>query len=132
MRFHIDMSMEFPREKVLATLKQNRETHSATFQEAREGYINAARDAVASKLKDLENGKFTGLNFRLTMPQDMTAAYDTAISMLELSEAQNITLTAQTYRQFVLDEWDWMDNWLLSNAAYSKSAADIASAKGLM
>jgi len=61
-----------------------------------------------------------------------TAAYDTAISMLELSEAQNITLTAQTYRQFVLDEWDWMDNWLLSNAAYSKSAADIASAKGLM
>jgi len=33
---------------------------------------------------------------------------------------------------FVEDEWDWSNHWLLSNAAYSGTTAELARGKGLM
>lgn len=131
MHFRIDMEMEFPREKILATLKENRDKHANLFKSAREGYLKSAEEAVAAKLEELRAGKFTSLDFSLRPPEDMTGAYDTAISMLELSEAVSVTLNAQTYRQFVLDEWDWTDRWLLANSFYSPQISTEALEKGL-
>lgn len=130
MHFRIDMEMEFPRGKVLATLRKNCEKHARLFAEARAGHLKSALEAVEQKLGELREGKFTALDFNLHPPKDMTAAYDTAISMLELSEADSITLNAQTYRQFVLDEWDWTDRWLIANSFYSPQISTEALGNG--
>jgi hypothetical protein len=55
--------------------------------------------------------------------------------MLELhleAGEETIQLKASDVQQFVLNNWSWMDNFLVSNATYSGKSQLLASAKGLV
>lgn len=107
---------------VLTTIRENAEKHSAIVAEAREGYVKAAEKALAMRLKELRSGKLVNLSFTLSPPVDQSAVYRTAIRMLELHTGETITLDSDQVRSFVMDEWGWKKNFLLTNSTYSSAA----------
>ena len=90
--------------------------------EARAGYIEKAKKALLEKLEELKAGKPIHLSTGMIPPPEYLSAYDTAIQMLEWTSDPVITLTATEFRQFVMDEWDWLDTFLSSNSSYSNTA----------
>lgn len=110
-------------ETLLETLKANREKHKAIVVEARAGYMKKAKVALKAKLDLLESGKLKALAFALLVPVDMTKVYDTAIQMLEINTQTEMELTPGQVRNLVMDEWDWSDHFMGTNARYSDTAA---------
>jgi hypothetical protein len=50
--------------------------------------------------------------------------------MLEMGTDTEITLSASEYRTLVEDEWEWLHQFLASNAGYSMTAFATAKGKG--
>lgn len=125
--YGVTMKSTCDTKEVLAKLRENREKHSRIVKEAKEGYLVKAKEAIAAKLELLEKGKIVSLVFGLKMPVDHTGEYDTMIKMLEMHTQPTIELNADEVRQFVLDEWQWMQDFLVSNSPYSGTARGLSS-----
>ena len=121
------MEIEVDVKKTLEILKNNRHTHRTIVLEAREGYINKAKEALEEKMEELleraKKGKMVSLHFNLHVPQDHTNVYDTAISMLEMHTEETIIITPTHHRNLIEDKWDWTGNFYMTNVAYSGTAA---------
>ena len=115
--------------ELLSKLQENREQHKVIYRESLAGFVSDAERQFKRKLADLSEGRLKNLSVRLEPPQDHTAEYDTAIAMLEWHQADQVELNGEQFRQFVMDEWDWMQAWLFSNRRYSSSATEMAAAK---
>ena len=126
----ISMTVKVEREKLLDTLRKNRERHAKIVKEAQEGYKTKAIEALRSKLNEFTAGKIAYLQFNLQPPLDQTKQYDTAISMLEWSKDETVELESNEFRKLVMDEWDWMNSFLQSNSMYSTEAARCLEAIG--
>jgi len=118
------MRITADKEKVLATLHKNRETHKKMVVEARTGYVEKARVALEKKLRALAEGKLVALSFTLKPPSDYSAVYDTAIRMLELHTGTEVQLDATQVHNLMEDNWDWTREFLVSNSAYSATARE--------
>lgn len=117
--------------EALKCLRENKETHKTIVREAREGYVEKAKKALLAKLDRLKSGEIVGLAFSLTVPQDYTHVYDTAIKMLELHMEETVTLNGSQVRCLMMDEWDWTDHFIATNAGYSGTAREVGIKKGL-
>jgi hypothetical protein len=113
-------------------LTENRDQHQKCYLEARDGYLNEAQKRLDRAMQRLRDGEAIALHFDLHVPEDHTRDYDTVISMLEAHQQDTLELNSSEFRMFVEDEWDWSDHWLLSNAGYSGTTADLARRKGLV
>ena len=134
MRFlrELHMKTTIDRDKLLATLKENREQHQECYDEAREGYLEKAQKLLLKRMNLLKEGKLAPLDFRIEVPLNHTEEYDTVIGMVEDNLDKSVTLSAGEYRMLVQDSWDWMDALLVSNAGYSSKSQAIAEMKGLL
>jgi hypothetical protein len=117
-----DMTVVVEKQGLLEKLHKNREEHKKIVIEARVGYMKKAREALAKRLKELEDNKLVHLSFSLEPPQDYTKVYDTAIQMLEMHTEPTVELNASQVRHLAMNQWDWMDRFLASNAPYSDTA----------
>ena len=111
--------------KLLEALKANRETHRTIFLEAQEGFRTEAIKHLDQMLEDARNGKEIRQNIGLVEPRDQTADYDRAIRMLEMSEDDVIELSELDFECYVLDNWSWKNQFLISNSSYSATAARL-------
>ena len=66
------------------------------------------------------------LYVELKEPVDQTREYDRAIAMLEMSIGDEIVIDGKMFCQLVRDEWDWSDEFLLTNSTYSGTAQRIS------
>jgi hypothetical protein len=57
----------------------------------------------------------------LKPPLDHTKQYDTIIKMLSMHVDETILLGPQEVQNFIEDQWQWTDDFLLTNARYAKS-----------
>jgi hypothetical protein len=108
---------------LLAKLEANRAGHRAIFEEALEGYRTKAIELFSAEVEKIRSGQKFRSFVSLTEPEDHTADYDAAIGMLQLSLDDAVELDEQSYRSFVLDEWDWKRQFLATNRSYSATAA---------
>jgi len=132
---HSDKEITANTDEVLKKLRANREAHAEIVVESRKGFVQRAREALSGRLDDLAEGKVITLEFSLQPPQDHTRQYDLAIAMLELHQnagEETIALKAADVQQFILDDWTWMDGFLLANAGYSGKSRALALTKGLV
>jgi hypothetical protein len=113
---------------VLERLHKNREKHTQIVKEARVGYVEKATEKLKEKLALLSDGKIVQLDFSLRVPLDYTNSYDLAIEMMEWHQDDSIRLTGEQVRNLLRDEWDWTQQFYLSNSRYSSTAAVAASA----
>jgi len=104
------------KDDLLAKLKENRETHTKCFEEARLAYVEKAQEAIEKKLEELKEGKATHLAFSLRPPHDHSAEYDVVIQMVEATVDETIELTAEQFSCFILDEWQWSRSWFMANS----------------
>jgi len=116
------------KDQLLEKLKANKAEHRKIFEEALEGYRKRVINLLTTHLEAAKAGKKVNLHdFDLYQPQDQTKDYDRAITMIEMSVDDNITLTENDFRAFVMDDWNWQHNFLISNSLYSGTAVRKAS-----
>lgn len=54
----------------------------------------------------------------ITTPQTYLQDYDRVIGMLAMSVSDEVEITEEQYRHFVLDEWEWSRHFKTINASY--------------
>ena len=125
-----DREVKVKRDELLIVLRKNREQHIKDYKEACAGYRQAALariDEIFSDLRAKINGlkegqtiAIIGLQFGLVVPVSHEKAYDQIIRMMEMSVDDEITLTCSQFGCFVMDDWDWKEQWSASNSMYLK------------
>ena len=111
-------SVNVKTEWLLEKVKENRENHRAAFEEAFEGYRQAAIKALETNLELFKQGKRTQLRWNESAPEDHTKDYDRTIEMLEASVDSEVELASDEFANFVQDDWHWMQNWTVANTKY--------------
>lgn len=127
-------SVRVKKAELLAALEKNREQHHAIFLEAVDGYEKEAERLLEEHLDRLRDsaGKSKPMLLRIFLdaPSDHTEDYDAAISMLQWSEDDTVEIDQQTFRNYVLDDWQWKRQFLASNSYYSATAARMSEENG--
>jgi hypothetical protein len=126
MRVLHGMNIKAKKDEVLAKLRENLELHKKIVAEAKAGYIKAAQEALMARVGELKEGKVVGLGFDLRVPQDHSSVYNTAITMLQMHQEHEVEMTPDQVRHLILDEWEWKQDFIGSNALYSASAREMA------
>ena len=119
------------KEELLSMLKKNREEHREVFLEALEGFRKKAIQMLEERLTLAKAGKHFDLYLHIVQPVDQTKDYDRAIKMLEMSIDVSVELSERDFQQYVLDDWSWKDQFLISNSLYSGKAAAMVASAGL-
>lgn len=129
--------------RLLETLKANRAAHVKEYKEAVEGYLDEARGRLEEEFvnaqrqleKAFERTKHElemfdptkasdtiifckGISFTLTAPRNYVDAYDQAIQMMEWETREQVELNATEFRCFVMNKWDWMEEFKMSTTNY--------------
>lgn len=103
--------------QLIATMTENRSKHQGIFLKAQAGYREQAIQALDRKLQNAREGKIN-LTFSLPAPKDFTVEYDTALSMLEWAQGDSVDLDQRDFERYVLDRWDWANQFVGSTSAY--------------
>lgn len=123
-----DREVKVKRDELLKVLRENRERHITEYKGACIGYrkvalqqleesFQEARDAV-NRLKEGQTISVVGFRINLTAPFNYEKAYDQIIRMMEMSVDTEIVLTASQFACFVMDDWDWKEDWDKSVSQY--------------
>jgi len=119
----LNKTFTFKKDTVLAALRENRERHAEIVKEAREGWQAAAIKMIKnemSRVRKLASPRH--VSFSLAPPADYTDIYDTFIAQLELAMEDEVELDGDEFRKLMQDKWDWREEFLGTNSAYSISA----------
>jgi len=138
--------------EVLIALHANLTEHKEIVAEARLGYVEKCKievvkamntlSGLGAKLGEGEVLDLLPIIFVISPPKDHSREFETVIKMLELHQNAHvktsgepkatIELKATDVQRFVLNDWGWMDSFLLSNSVYSAKSQVLAAEKGLM
>ena len=128
MRVLHGMVIEAKKEEVLKALRENRETHQKIVSEAKEGYrqkaVTLLEEALVATRKD-DIDPMRGWSATLPPVKDHTKVYDRAIKMFELETREVVELTQEQVGYLIMDDWDWKQDFIASNAFYSATAAEM-------
>lgn len=111
-------SITVPKDKLLTTIRANREAHREQFLAAQEKYREKVIAELDTRLEQARNGGRINLGFTLPEPVDYTDSYDTAIQMLEWEVADQITLEQDDFKRYVLNKWEWARVFAANTQAY--------------
>ena len=128
---------------LLNKLRENLARHLEDYNDAVEGYkeeaytkLQAAKEKAQEKLEkaysrtvnEIENFDpetasdvivfCESIRFDLVAPKEFSDAYEQAIQMLEWEEREEVELSTYEFRCFVMDKWDWQQEFATSNARY--------------
>lgn len=103
---------------LLAAIRANRETHRESFLRAQEGYRKAVITELDQMLADARQGRGVRRSVGLIEPQDHTPEYDRVIKMLEMSVADEVTISETQFAHYVQDEWGWKQTFTTVAASY--------------
>jgi len=120
-------TLTFSKAGIINHLTKQRSRHLKIVQEAQKGYRKRAIELLTQKLKALKANKAVDPNVRLNVPTSNLDVIDMAIEMIQMSIGDTVTLSEREFQCYVRGKWDWEHQFLLSNAAYSVSAANSAS-----
>lgn len=109
--------------ELLDALKKNREDHRAVFLEAQTNYRVRVIEELDKALEEARSGRQYRTNLHLPPPIDMTKEYDRVMAMLGMSVDDVIELSDGEFRQFVLDDWSWRQQFITANSTYANMPA---------
>lgn len=132
MRGHIDAGRKVlvNTQDLIRQMKENRQEHITAYDAAVILYAKALAEAlVALSAKaieaagDLGNYSFRKLTTQLRdleEPQCYADAYAEAIALFEWEESEQVELTIDEFRKYVLNEWSWSGDFARTVALYSE------------
>jgi len=109
---NVNLEVTVKVDELLLVLKENREKHSEEYKVAMEGYTAECVKQLRKRARLIKANKLAGhhstwLNFHLPTPVTYTSSYDQVIGMLTMAQDEEIELTADNYKAWVQDEWEW-------------------------
>jgi hypothetical protein len=113
-----DNKVTVKKSDLLEALTKNRTVHAAEYKESFEGYKVAFVDEANKLLAKAQRGEFEKTTINCAPPQDHTKDYDRVIRMLEMSTADEWTISESQFTQYVLDEWAWQREFTTSKSRY--------------
>src|SRR5262249_50853591 len=99
-------TVKIKREELLTKERANRDAHRTLFLKAQEGYRKLVIEELDRMLADAKAGRRIVRSINLAEPANHTGDYDRILAMLEMSVDDTITLDAQEFNQYVLDNWE--------------------------
>lgn len=107
------------KDDLLQKLIANRDKHQGTYDTSMKKYYEAAIKALQARKEKFEGGDDgIDMSFDLPKPRSFVDEYDRAIEMLSWHEGDTVVLDQTQFRQYVLDEWNWSNQFLASSARY--------------
>lgn len=139
------------RDDLLEAIIENKKTHDEIFASALDGYYVSVRKELENKLRLIplvqeefqaalesvnpESGKpvqleiknqYALFNLNVPFPVSHEDDYKRAIKMVQLSASHIFKLTASEFAQYVMNEWNWKQQFLATNAQYCTGIAPTA------
>lgn len=111
-------TVKIKKSELLEVLRKNRNVHRAIFEEAQKGYRKEAIRLLDVALKDAREGRKINTYIKLNTPINQTADYDRAIKMIEMSVDDVVGIDETDFACYVLDDWNWKNQFLTTNSAY--------------
>ncbi len=118
-----------PKEGLLKKIKENRRKHVEEYEESVQGYKEAALQAIdeatqqlkrrVGELKEGQVVRLHAVQFNLQVPENHSKDYDRAIAMLEMSIDNEITIKADEFSRYVMDDWEWKEDFRNVQATYA-------------
>jgi hypothetical protein len=109
---------EVNKEVLIIALERNKSNHVATYERAWEKYREAVLAEAARQLDEFKAGKGTRIMVGLTPPSNHENDYEIVLGLLKMSTESTVTLSDNDFRQYVLDDWDWKQQWATVNSSY--------------
>jgi hypothetical protein len=113
------------KQQLKESLLSNRETHKELFETAWEGYRKFAIKELEDRLEAVKNKKPFKLWFDVSVPEDHTKDYDTALEMLDWHTEDVVNLTRDEFDKFIKDDWSWKGKFGSDVATYSAIELDL-------
>lgn len=107
-----------PKERLLETLKKNREEHRGIFEKAQEVYRARMIEELDRALAEARSGGKIARAFALPVPEDHTEEFDTAIEMLTWHEGDTVELPQHEFMNYVQNSWGWARSFHANTEAY--------------
>ena len=115
------------KKELLDALRTNRGLHRKIFEEAVEGFRKQAFELLELKVADIKNGRIAPVFVSVPVPVDHTTDYDRIIRMVEMdTTVGTIELEEEDFARYVMDDWDWKEQFLNTNSAYSMTARKMS------
>jgi chromosome condensin MukBEF complex kleisin-like MukF subunit len=117
-------NVKLERETLLKKVKENKEKHVVLFNEAWIGYCEHVQKQLQEALDQSRQDIFKGFT-KLTapdifdIPKNWESAYEDVIAMLEMSIDSEIILDYHDFRKYVMDRWDWKEQFQMSSIKYT-------------
>jgi len=102
---------------------EKRRGHTKIVKEAIEGYRKQAMKLLEDHIERLKKGRHQIVQIYLTEPQDHTKDYDRVLKMIEMHIGPTIEISQTDFAKYVMDDWEWKQQFLSSNSTYSATAA---------
>jgi hypothetical protein len=112
--------LQVQKAELLETLKTNLIKHETEYKAARLGYRNALTSKLSDMLSQIEVGKEVETKIDLPKPRNHGSDYTRVIRMLEMSIGDSITINEEQFRQYVMDDWDWRQDFTTTVTRYSQ------------
>lgn len=116
-----DFEITVKRAALLDTLKANKARHEEDFKATFAAYSKALGERLEAMLAEVREGKpvsLHALSVKLPKPESHADDYDRVIGMLDMSVAEDVTITEQQYSQFVRDQWGWRQSYDSVSSSY--------------
>ena len=105
--------------KLLKVLRGNLSRHNRIFLDAMNGYRKKAIELLDANINRAKDGGRINLHIALDQPIDQSQDYERVIGMLQMAEDALVDLSEGDYARYVLDVWDWSDNFHSTNSGYT-------------
>lgn len=112
------MQVTVATQDLLEILRANRAEHVAQFEQANRRYRTSMRVWFVAQAKSIEDGHDFERRFEGPVPRSWVDQYDQAIGMVQLHTGDVIELDAEGYRNYVKDDWNWKQDFQLTNRSY--------------
>jgi hypothetical protein len=135
MRGAINLEVTIERGKLLEQVKKNRAKHKDDFDSAMEVYLDQCVKHLRKRAEKVElyisdpevsrkaDEDFTPdrfMHFNLSCPRQYLEVYDQVIESLEWTEEKEIKLSGDQFRNWVMDKWDWSEQFHSTVREYNR------------
>ena len=112
-------------------LEENLKLHDDVYNEALDAYWDeVSRDLnhwVKSAKREIKERDITHggirININIDAPENHSRAYENAIQQLEYEVNDIVELDQREFNSYVLNQWDWVDSFVMSNSKYSSATS---------
>lgn len=105
-------------QRLMRELENNRTNHASTYEKAKAGYLKVTKQKLSDLLDRVAAGEMVERVWLDAPPDDHTSDYDDVIAMMQWATDVEIELTQAQFKQYVMDDWGWKEQWMTTNTSY--------------